>query len=90
MQATTSAPPTEAVAAQIELPEAVRQKAHALGTAGEAWLRELPTIVGALAIEWQLDVGARPGDYDASVMRSTAGASGEAAAEPKNRALPKL
>src|SRR2546421_2277586 len=48
---------TGRVTRHIELPEAVRQKASALGAEGEQWLADLPAIVDGLATDWELDVG---------------------------------
>ena len=45
------------VSASIEVPEAVRRKAVAVGAEGERWLRELGRIVAELEAEWGLQVG---------------------------------
>ncbi len=41
----------------IDLPEAVRRKALALGEVGEAWLAELGDVVAELEREWRIQVG---------------------------------
>jgi streptomycin 6-kinase len=70
----------ELVSARIELPELVQQKARALGAAGEQWLAQLPAIVGGLARDWGLAVGAPlAGGSGAFVAPATIASSGEAA-----------
>lgn len=48
---------TGGVTPSIDVPEAVRQKASALGEAGTQWLADLPALVAEIAAEWELDVG---------------------------------
>jgi streptomycin 6-kinase len=45
------------MSAPVEIPERVRRKAKALGTAGERWLRDIAGIVSDLELTWQLNVG---------------------------------
>lgn len=42
---------------RIDVPELVRQRALANGSAGRAWLDELPGVVSDLAERWELTVG---------------------------------
>jgi len=43
--------------APIEVPEAVRRKALAVGSRGEQWLTDLPTAIAELEREWRVSVG---------------------------------
>jgi streptomycin 6-kinase len=45
------------MAAPIAVPELVRRRAVAHGTAGRRWLADLPDVVGALAARWGLQLG---------------------------------
>lgn len=55
-----------------EVPEAVRQKAIALGVEGHRWLRCLPDVLAELSSEWDLVVGpALPGGSEAYVAAVT-------------------
>ncbi len=40
-----------------EVPEAVRQKAIALGGEGNRWLQDLPELLAELSSEWQVVIG---------------------------------
>jgi streptomycin 6-kinase len=42
----------------LAVPDAVRRKARAVGTAGEQWLSDLPQLVAALEADWDIRVGA--------------------------------
>lgn len=55
-----------------EVPEAVRQKAIALGVEGQRWLRCLPDVLAQLSTDWDLVVGpALPGGSEAYVAAVT-------------------
>lgn len=57
-----------------EVPEAVRQKAIALGADGERWMRFLPDVLAELSSDWNLEVGpALPGGSEAYVVAVTTG-----------------
>ncbi len=59
-------------ATRFELPEQVRSKALAEGSAGEAWLAGLGSVVEELAARWGLAVGRTlPGGTDAFVAEVT-------------------
>lgn len=44
-------------AVEIDVPELVRQRAMAHGSAGRAWLEALPDVVAGLAGRWELELG---------------------------------
>jgi streptomycin 6-kinase len=48
---------TGRMSADVEVPEAVRRKALAVGSAGEHWLGELGRVVAELEAEWGVQVG---------------------------------
>jgi hypothetical protein len=41
----------------VTVPLLVRQKATAQGAAGQRWLRDLPSLLGELARDWDLTLG---------------------------------
>ena len=41
----------------LAVPALVRQRALANGDAGVRWLRELPDVLGALCVQWELELG---------------------------------
>jgi streptomycin 6-kinase len=67
------------VTRRIDVPEAVRQKAVALGAAGEQWLRELPEIVDGIAHDWQLEIGEPLAGGTGAFVAPATTADGEAA-----------
>lgn len=56
----------------LDVPDAVQDKAQALGPAGRRWLRELPDLIDTLERAWDLTVGvALPGGSAAYVAAAT-------------------
>jgi hypothetical protein len=50
-------PHTGAVRPAIDVPEAVRRKALAVGAEGKRWLTELPQVVADLETDWDVRIG---------------------------------
>jgi streptomycin 6-kinase len=63
----------------LDVPDAVRQKAEALGETGRCWLRSLPDLVRDLEAEWDLTVGAALPGGSAAYVAAVTTADGTAA-----------
>ena len=61
---------TSNVAAQVDVPDLVRQRAMSNGTARRRWLEALPDVIAALADQWGLEVGVSlPAQIERSIIR---------------------
>jgi len=66
------------MAAALEVPELVRQRAMSNGVAGRRWLDGLPMVVAALAEQWDLEIGTSLGGGTAAFVTTATDGSGRA------------
>jgi len=62
----------------LDVPTLVRQQAMANGSAGRAWLEDLPEVVATLAESWELALGAALSGGTASYVTAATNSSGRA------------
>jgi streptomycin 6-kinase len=60
----------------IEVPDAVRRKALAVGPRGEQWIAELPSVIAELEREWRISVGAPITGGSSGYVAEAVGADG--------------